>query len=615
MEQKDRLIEQLKKVPTDPGVYIFKDSNDKVIYVGKAKSLKNRVRSYFHGSDLTPKTRAMVERIADFEFYVTGSELEALVLECNLIKKYRPAFNVSYRDDKSYPYIAITWKDNFPRVVITREHHRRGTKYFGPYTSVHAVRETFDTLRKIFPFRTCKRSEPGRSTGSPCLNYHIKKCLGPCTGAISKDDYRAMIEKIELFLEGHPEPVINQLESEMAKAASNLDFEHAAKVRDRLEAAKFVLQKQKIVSEAGEDFDVVGLSFDGSLGCVNLSAVRDGKLIGSKSFILDMGESAEDVLGSFIKQHYTTSTSIPPLVLAPIDIEDSEVIENWLGRLRGTKVSLKVPIRGSKRELIDMASANAQHALNMSLIKNSWEQDNAVRVLEALAGDLSLHSLPERIECFDISTIHGHNSVGSMVVFRNGQALKGDYRKFKINHTIGLNDYAMMHEVISRRFEHYKADLDPSFSSRPDLVIVDGGKPQLSAALLAMRETGFSDIQVVGLAKREEDVYMPGLSDPVKLDRSSEGLKLMQRIRDEAHRFAITYHRDLHRKAMVESILDRIPGVGENRKRLLINHFGSPGAISSATLEDLKTVPGLPSIIAERVYRHFNQGGNIIERL
>ncbi|HZD60076.1 MAG TPA: excinuclease ABC subunit UvrC, partial [Anaerolineae bacterium] len=552
MINKARLVEQLKSVPTRPGVYIYRGLDGAVIYVGKAKSLRNRMRSYFQSGDSTPKTRALVERIADFEFYVTDNEIEALVLECNLIKKHRPTFNVSYRDDKSYPYLAITWQDDFPRIMITREHHRRGTKYHGPYTSVQAVRETFDTLRRIFPFRTCKRRAPGKSTGSPCLNYHIKRCMGPCIGAVSKEEYRAMMEKVELFLEGHPEPVIKQLEAEMQGAAANLEFERAARVRDRLEAARLVLQKQKIVSEAGEDYDVVGVSIDGSLGCINLSIVRDGKLIGSENFILDRGESDEDMLGPFIKQHYISSTAVPPQILVPVEVEESELIEAWLTGKRGTKVSLRVPQRGDKRELIDMAAANAQHALAMSIIKHSWEKESSTVALEALASVLSLPASPSRIECFDISTIQGHSSVGSMIVFKDGRASKDDYRKFRVRYDGGVNDYAMMHEVVRRRLEYLKDKFDPAFTSRPDLIIVDGGKSQLSAAILAMQETGLDGIPIIGLAKREEAIYMPGIAEPIVLDRGSAALKLVQRIRDEAHRYAITYHRKLRGKAMVE---------------------------------------------------------------
>ncbi|HEY3374385.1 MAG TPA: excinuclease ABC subunit UvrC [Candidatus Aquicultor sp.] len=611
MNNKARLIEQLKSVPTEPGVYIYRDADEKVIYVGKAKSLRSRMRSYFQNGDLTPKTKALVERIIDFEFYVTTSELEALVLECNLIKKYRPAFNVSYRDDKSYPYIAITWRDDYPRVMITREPHRKGTKYYGPYTSVSAVRETFDTLRKIFPFRTCKRSKAGKTTGTPCLNYHIKRCLGPCIDAISKQEYWAMIGEVELFLEGKPEIVISELEEEMSAASENLEFERAARVRDRLEAALLVLQKQRIVSETGEDFDVVGLSFDGSLGCANLSIVRDGKLIGSENFIMDKGETGEDVLSAFMKHHYMSATSIPSQVLLPFEIEEMNVIEKWLSTQRGTKVAVKVPQRGDKRELIDMASANAQHALIMSVVRHSWQKEASARVLQSLADALGLVEPPERIECFDISTIQGSNSVGSMVVFEHGRAAKGDYRKFKIDYDVSINDFAMMQEVIQRRFGHYNDQFDPSFASEPDLVIVDGGKPQLTAALTVMQELGFEYIPVVGLAKREEEIFVPGEAESIKLDRSSDALQLMQRIRDEAHRFAVTYHRKLRGKAMVESTLDKIPGIGDGRKRLLVKHFGSPGAIADASLEELKNVPGLPSIIAERVHRHFQQTGGL----
>lgn len=609
MKSKALLLEQLKSVPDSPGVYIFRDIDAKVIYVGKAKSLKNRLRSYFRNTGIDPKTRALVERIADFDFHVTGNEIEALVLECNLIKKYRPVFNISYRDDKSYPYLAITWQDEFPRIMVTRERHRKGTKYYGPYTSVQPVRETFDTLRRIFPFRTCKRAKPGKSTGAPCLNYHIKRCLGPCIGAVAKDEYRAMMERVELFLEGRPNPVVKQLEAEMEAAAAGLEFERAARVRDRLEAARHVLQKQKIVSEAGEDYDAIGYSLDDSLAGVNLLVIRDGKLIGSDNFVLARGGLDEDVVSAFIKQHYASSVAVPPQIIVSGEVEDRELIEEWLGVRRGSKVTIKTAQRGAKRELLAMASSNARHALAMSAIKYSWEQESAELALTSLASALGLAGLPERIECFDISTIHGANSVGSMTVFINGRASKGDYRKFKIKYVDGLNDFAMMHEVISRRLGHLGDDFDPSFAAVPDLMIVDGGKGQLSAAISAMEEKGYPDIPIIGLAKREEAVFMPGRAEALMLERSSEALKLLQRVRDEAHRYAIAYHRKLRGKAMVESTLDKISGVGENRKRLLLTHFGAPGAIADATLDELKSVPGLPDIIAERVHRHFLSNG------
>ncbi|MDI6817152.1 MAG: excinuclease ABC subunit UvrC [Actinomycetota bacterium] len=609
MKNKSRLLEQLKSVPNSPGVYIYRDIDAKVIYVGKAKSLKNRMRSYFHNRGTDPKTRALVERIADFDFYVTGNEIEALVLECNLIKKYRPVFNVSYRDDKSYPYLAITWQDEFPRIMVTRERHRKGTKYYGPYTSVQPVRETFDTLRRIFPFRTCKRAKPGKSTGSPCLNYHIKRCLGPCIGAVAKDEYREMMEQVELFLEGRPNPVVKQLEAEMEEAAAGLEFERAARVRDRLEAARHVLQKQKIVSEAGEDYDAIGYSLEDSLAGVNLLVIRDGKLIGSDNFVLARGGLDEDVVSAFIKQHYVSSVAVPPQIIVPGAVEDRELIEEWLGIRRGSKVTIKTAQRGAKRDLLEMASSNARHALAMSAIKYSWEQESATLALTSLASALGLAGPPGRIECFDISTTHGSNSVGSMTVFINGRASKGDYRKFKIKHVEGLNDFAMIHEVISRRLGHLGDDFDPSFAAVPDLIIVDGGKGQLSAAISALQEKGYPDIPIIGLAKREEAVFMPGQPDSLILDRSSEALKLLQRMRDEAHRYAIAYHRKLRGKAMVESTLDKIPGVGENRKRLLLTHFGAPGVIADAALEELKSIPGLPDIIAERVHRHFHSNG------
>jgi excinuclease ABC subunit C len=612
MVNKARLLEQLKMVPVEPGVYIYYDVDGKVIYVGKAKALRSRMRSYFQAAaDHTPKTKALVERIADFEFYVTGSEVEALILECNLIKKFRPAFNILYRDDKSFPYIAITWRDEYPRVIVTRENHRKGTKYYGPYTGAQAVRETYNTLRRIFPFRMCKRSKPGRQGAAPCLNYHIKKCLGPCVEAASIADYKAMLKEVELFLEGRPQVVIEHLVKQMQTASDNLEFEQAAKIRDRLEAANQVLQKQKIVSEAGEDFDALGLSFKEERGCVNLSKVRDGKLIGSENFILNRGDSAGDFLRAFVVQYYGNATTIPPLILLPSDIEDQSVVEDWLTEIRDAKVVLKVPQRGNKAEIIAMAEANSKHALAMSSIKHSWEKDTADRTLKALADALHLDGLPERIECFDISTIQGSNSVGSMIVFKNGKPSKIDYRKFKVHYDVGINDFAMMYEVITRRFAALKDGLDQSFREEPDLIVVDGGKGQLSTAVEAMQSLSFDHIPIVSLAKREEEIFVPGKSEPIILDRGSDALKLMQRMRDEAHRFAITYHRSLRRKAMVESTLDKIPGVGDNRRKQLLRHFGSPALIAAASLEELKAVPGLPGVIAERIYRHFNQPGGL----
>lgn len=569
------------------------------------------MRSYFQsGADHTAKTKALVERIVDFEFYVTGSEVEALILECNLIKKFRPTFNILYRDDKSFPYIAITWKDEYPRLIVTRENHRKGTKYYGPYTGAQAVRETFNTLRRIFPFRMCKGSKPGRAGFAPCLNYHIKRCLGPCIDAVSPEKYGAMLKEVELFLEGRPKIVMDHLEEQMKIAAANMEFEQAAKIRDRLDAARQVLQRQKVVSETGEDFDALGLSIDGAIGCVNLSKVRDGKLIGSENFVLDRlgeGDLTEELLRAFLTQYYSNSITIPPVVLIPADIEDRVVVEEWLGKLRNTKVVLRIPKRGDKAAIIAMASANAQHALAMSIVKHSWEKDVSERALKALAEALSLENMPYRIECFDISTIQGSNSVGSMVVFKGGKPSKTDYRKFKVQYDEGINDFAMMHEVVSRRFGHMYDGLDQSFIEEPDLVIIDGGKGQLSATLEAMKKIGIAGIPTIGLAKREEEIFIPGESKSLRLDRDSDALKLIQRVRDEAHRFAITYHRSLRRKTMVESTLDKIHGVGDNRKRMLLKHFGSPSAIAGASLEELKTVPGLPGIVAERVYKHFNQ--------
>ena len=604
---KGEIVEKLRSVPEKPGVYIFKDIDGRALYVGKAKSLRRRMTSYFrNNAKRLPKLEILTEKIADFDFYVVDNELEALVLECNLIKKHRPPFNVSYRDDKSYPYIAVTLDDDFPRAMVTREPHRRGSKYYGPYTNAAAVRETFDALRRVFPFRTCKRSSPGRSTGSPCLNYHIKRCLGPCIGAIDRGAYRAMIENVCRFLDGQPGEVIEELESEMKEAASALEFERAAKARDRLEAALCVLQRQKIVSTAAEDFDAIGIALAEDAACANVSIVRAGKLIGSESFILNRGPAESDVLGAFVKQYYSSAGAIPRRVFLPAEITEADLVERWLSEKRKAKVSLKVPVRGTKKELVELANSNAKHFLDLNEAGWKSAERAALRAALDIAGALGLPAPPKRIECFDVSSIQGGSSVGSMVVFVDGRPKKGDYRRFRVAEADGCpNDFAMMKEITFRRFAALTEGIESSFRERPDLVVVDGGKPQLTAALAALAEAGLSEIPIAAIAKREEEIFTPGRSEPVRLPERSEGINLIKRLRDEAHRFALSYHRKLRSKSMVESELDRIPGLGEKRKRLLMSVFGSPAALREATLEELQSVPGLPKALAERLYRHY----------
>lgn len=599
----DNLSTQLKKVPDRPGVYVFKDRRGKVLYVGKGRSLRKRIQSYFRQSSSTaPKLQVMLRFTTDFDFYVTDNETEALILECNLIKKHRPPFNVTYRDDKSYPYLAITLEDEFPRVTVTREKHRRGRKYYGPFAQARAIRHTLDTLRRIFPVRTCRGAKPGRQSGSPCLNYHIKRCLGPCTGKVSSGEYRRVVEQVCLFMEGREDQVIAYLEKEMKKAAGRLEFEKAAYFRNRLEAAHHVLEKQKIVSEAKEDRDAIGLATNREMVCVELFTVRQGRLTGSDSFILNRGTG--DVLSSFVKQYYVAASFIPKEILLPVSIEDQELLESFLSKKRKSKVLIKVPQRGKKRKLVELAGRNAAHYLEMQEAKREVESKRTLTSLMQLQEKLALSFLPLRIECFDVSTVHGKGSVGSLVSFKQGRPDKSKYRRFRIKMADRRSDFAMMKEVVQRRFKRMQ---ERKFASPPDLVIVDGGKPQLSAAQQALDELGIQDVALAALAKKEEQLFLPGRSQPVLLPQGSEALYLVKRIRDEAHRFAITYHRHLREKAVRKSILDGVSGVGPVRKKRLMNYFGSSERLKKASLEELEKV--VPSSVARQIYQVFHSGG------
>jgi len=606
--RKKELLEQLKTVPDKPGVYVFKDASGKIIYVGKARSLKKRMRSYFQKtSSSSPKAKLMVEKIADLDFYLTHSEVEALILECNLIKEYHPDFNISLRDDKSYPSLAITLADDFPRIAVTRKLGIEGAKYFGPYTSAQAIRETLDTLRRIFPVRVCRGRVPGKQRGSPCLNYHIEKCLGPCTGQVDRGEYRKMINRICLFLEGKQERVISQLEKEMKEAAKELEFEKAARLRNRIQAGKQVLEKQKIISKSTEDRDVFGLFSNAEFVCFEVFFVRGGKLMGSESFILDRDEqvSEAEFFSSFLKQFYLRAAFVPRTVILPGEITDQEIIEKWLTERRGKRVNLIVPKRGEKKKLVELAKENTQASLELLRLKKEFQKERTMKALAQLKEELKLPVFPYRIECFDISTIGGKESVGSMVVFENGEARNQDYKRFKIKSVDGQDDFAMMAEVIKRRFAKHKQEAENAgskFGVRPDLVVVDGGKPQLSAALKSLDELDLEGIPVIAIAKREEEIYLPFAFKPISLPRSSPGLKLIQAIRDEAHRFAIGYHRGLREKRVTESVLDQIPGVGDRRKQILIQHFGTPKAVLEAGLQELMDVPHLPATVAHDIY-------------
>lgn len=617
------LREKLKHLPDKPGVYIFKDKNSDVIYVGKAISLKNRVRSYFRkDAQKLPKVAAMMKRAADLDYMITDSEVEALILESNLIKEYRPRYNVFLRDDKSYPFIKVTLQESFPRVFRTRRLVKDGARYFGPYTRVGAVDETLRLLKKLFPFRSCRQKEPVNK-GRPCLNHHIKRCLGPCCGLVSKEDYREMVDQVVLFLEGRQGEVVKNLKTRMEKAAENLEFEKAAELRDQLQAVKEVVEKQKVLSSGQEDQDVIAMARGAMAVCVMIFFVRGGKLIGRDHFILDGTEHLEraEIITSFVKQYYHRAEFIPREILVETLMEEEvDVLSRWLAERRGGKVYIKVPRRGEKKKLVEMAGKNALLVLQEEEAGRLSRRDDIARALGELAETLGLEESPKRLECYDISNIQGSSTVASMVVFEEGKPAKDQYRKFKIKTVQGPDDFASMREVISRRFSRAGEERElidsgqlstreAKFHRLPQMVLIDGGKGQLSAAVAAMRETGFDYIPVFGLAKEEELIFAPGREQPYYLPRDSKALHLVQRLRDEAHRFAVTYHRQVRDKKTLRSLLDDVEGIGPKRRRELLKAFGSIEEIKKATPEELAAVPGMNNRAARAVYSFFRREG------
>lgn len=593
------LTEKLAHLPEQPGVYLMKDAQGKIIYVGKAVVLKNRVRSYFQSSrNHSPKVRSMVARIADLEYIVTASEMEALILECNLIKKHRPKYNISLRDDKSFPYIKVTLNEPFPRVYATRKVIKDGARYFGPYTNAGAVHETLKLLKRLFPLRTCRRLDAPR----PCLQYHIKRCLAPCAGKVDEADYGDMIKAVCLFLEGRSEDMVKSLRRKMEQAAENLEFEQAARLRDQLQAVEKITEKQNIVTGAG-DQDAVGLARSAAGICVQVFFIRSGKMVGRDHFLLSGGEEEEDadLLAAFLKQYYSQSTFIPREILLPLELAEQELLTEWLSGLRGGKVWLEVPKRGTKKDLVQMAAGNALLVLNEQALKIQDQADRTEGAVRELGRYLNMEGLPERIECFDISHIQGAETVASMVVFEGGLPKKEDYRRFKLRTVEGKpDDFKSMQEVVGRRYQDASGPL-------PDLIIIDGGKGQLSSALEIIRGAGLHDVMVVGLAKEFEHIFREGDSEPLILPRHSQSLYLVQRIRDEAHRFAITYHRKLRSKRNMVSVLDHIPGIGEKRRKALWQEFGSLAKIKQASEEELAAAPGMTRPAAEAVYSFFRR--------
>ena len=616
MDVPEHIRSLVETLPHCPGVYLMRDVGGTVIYVGKAIDLRNRVRTYFQPSSWEDtKVHAIVSEIGDLEFIVTDSELEALILEANLIKEHRPRYNVRLKDDKRYPYIKITWADPFPRVLITRRMEQDGSRYFGPFTSSAAVRQTLELLRKSFPYLTCDREIHGHDT-RPCLYYDIKLCLGPCIGAVTQEEYRAMIQDLVRFLEGRSDQVIADLEARMRAAADALDFEQAASLRDQLRSVRRIVEQQKIVSSISSDQDVIAFARADGDACVQVFFIRGGKLLGREYFVLEgaQGEDTQEVMAAFLKQFYEEAAYVPAEVLLPEQVEEALVIEQWLRRKRGAKVTLHVPRRGRKRDLVAMAAANATETL--AALRSQWEADahKHEQALAELQMALELPVAPVRIECYDISTTQGTEMVGSMVVFVHAVPRKSDYRRFVVRDVVGQNDYAAMREVLTRRFRRWQTAMsDGVLGSRdikgwaklPDLLIVDGGKGQLNVAVEVLRAFDLlGRVPVAGLAKQHEELFLPGRSAPVRLPARSEGLFLVQRVRDEAHRFAITHHRARRRRAGVASQLDSIPGVGPARRKMLLKAFGSLEAIREATVDQLAAVPGIPRNVAQAIKEH-----------
>ncbi|MDX6450199.1 MAG: excinuclease subunit [Gaiellaceae bacterium] len=614
----DRIESQLKRLSTGPGVYILRDAKDDVLYVGKAKSLRPRVRSYFQAgsSDTRQGIRQMAARVETIETIVTSSEVEALHLEQNLVKRHRPPFNVRLRDDKSFPYIAVTVEDDYPRVMFTRERHRRGVVYFGPYANAKVVRETLDVLNRVFRYRPCEGPQPGRHSGIPCLDFHIERCHAPCVGYISKEDYRELIDQVIEFLSGEDRPIRRRLEEQMRDAAAGERFEDAARYRNRLHAIERLSERQAVERKSIGTIDVIGVAVSDERAAVQVFPLREGRMVDRYSFHLEnaAGEEVEEVLEQFCLEYYGSAPSIPPQILVPRGTGDLSALEAFLSERRGSNVEVRAPERGEKRRLQELAQRNAQLALDSQTFVTETKRARRMESLEELREALNLESLPIRIECFDISNIQGQEIVGSMVVFEDAVAKKSHYRKFTVKGVEGQDDFASMREVISRRFSRLSADpssddWNESFVAMPNLVVIDGGKGQLSAALAAMQELDLPRVAVISLAKRIEEVFVPGRSDPILLDGRSPGLQLLQRIRDEAHRFAVTFHRQRRDAAARESVFDQITGVGPARRRALLRHFGSAERVLDATEEELEGVPGLPAKTARSIYSQLRRTG------
>jgi excinuclease ABC subunit C len=606
----DTIKRRLQAVPDSPGVYLFRDSKTQVIYVGKALRLRDRLRSYFTpGYAETARVSELIRRATDFEFVTTANEVEALVLENNLIKNYRPRFNIRLKDDKNYLYLKLPVTEAFPRVHYSRRVQNDGALYFGPYTSAQSLRSTVKSIRQLLPFRTC--SDEIFKQGKVCLDFHIKRCPGPCERRISSEDYRARINEVALFMEGRSDLLVRELEDRMRTSAERLDFENAARYRDQLQSIERIADRQKVLTRGRDDQDIVAYARSGKDVYVEVAYVRQGKMVGHDGHALDGAADATEpeLLRGFMLQYYSSATHVPRSVVLPGPVDEPELIAGWLSEKRGRPVELEVPQRGRKRGLVTQLAETAKQELEQMRIQADYDRSRTEPMLAALAEALDLESPPNRIECYDISNIQGDSAVGSMVVFEDGRPRNDHYRHFRIKFTPGPNDFAMLQEVLRRRLERLEsaqrreeADIvgDRSFTSRPDLILIDGGKGQLSAALEVMEAAGYADIPTFALAKEREEIFAPGRAEPIVQEHNSPGMFLVQRIRDEAHRFAITHHRKVRSRKALTSPLDSVEGIGPARKRALLRHFGSVQAIREAPVGEIVQL-GIPERLAARL--------------
>lgn len=606
-KNKEHIEAQLKELPRQPGVYLMKDETGMIIYVGKAKSLRSRVRSYFRKNDQTYKTRMLVKYIDDFDYIITDTEVEAFILEANMIKKHQPKFNIRLKDDKTYPYIKVTKNVDFPRVFKTRIVKNDGAEYFGPFADVDAIYKTLDVIKDIFKLRSCKKElDADNPEERPCLNYHIDKCLGPCIGAVSREDYHELIDQVCLFLSGRQQELKKQVREKMEEAADERNFEKAARFRDALEAFEKLSESQKVMTDKNIDQDVVALvQGEEDNACAQLLLVRNGRLIGQEYFILQgtEEESSAETMASFLQQYYEQAAGIPDELLLNTEINYQNLLAERLADIKGKKVSIQYPQKGDKKKMLEMAERNAEQNLKKEDIRSKYETKRTSGAVEKLREILELENDPYHIEGFDISNIQGTDSVASMVVFKNGRPSKQDYRRFKIKTVEGPDDFSSMKEVVERRY----ARLLREDRELPDLILIDGGKGQLNAAYEILEHLGIEDLPIIGLAKKEEEIFRPGESEPITLPHHTPTLQLLQRVRDEAHRFAVNYHRKLRSRRLTHSMLDEIPGVGETRRNALLQHFGSLAKIREAKIWQLKEVDGISGKTARKIYDYLRE--------